>query len=150
MLSGWLDWLQRSVHIKCRGLSDEQAHATPLSTSPRMSMAAVVSHLTAVEKGWLQHSFLGERNTAASPTKEDAWAVEGRHIGEILAEYGARNVRSQEILTIHELDDFEAYAPAGAEIVTLRWIVNHLVEETARHLGHLDILREMADGTRGH
>lgn len=35
------------------------------------------------------------------------------------------------------------------EPVTLRWILFHLIEETARHNGHIDILRELADGTRG-
>jgi hypothetical protein len=41
----------------------------------------------------------------------------------------------------------EAWAPEGIELVSPRWIVTHLIEETARHLGHLDAMRELTDGT---
>ncbi|WP_281388987.1 DUF664 domain-containing protein [Kribbella qitaiheensis] len=57
--------------------------------------------------------------------------------------------RSREITATHDLDQLEASAPPGLELVSLRWIVSHLLEETARHLGHLDALRELADGTTG-
>ena len=50
----------------------------------------------------------------------------------------------------HDFDELEAYAPAGVELVSLRWIVGHVVEETARHLGHLDLIREALDGARGY
>jgi hypothetical protein len=47
----------------------------------------------------------------------------------------------------HRLDDQEAWAPPGPELVSLHRIVGHLLGETARHLGHLDALRQLTDGT---
>jgi hypothetical protein len=50
MLVGWLDWQHRSIEVKCAGLSDTAAHRAPLATSPDMTIAGLVSHLTAVER----------------------------------------------------------------------------------------------------
>lgn len=57
---------------------------------------------------------------------------------------------SREIVAAHDLDELEAFAPPGLELVSLRWILGHMVEETGRHLGHLDALRELADGVTGY
>ena len=64
--------------------------------------------------------------------------------------YDAQCERSRQITAAHDLGDIERYAPDGLPLVSLRWILGHLIEETARHLGHLDILRELTDGVRGY
>ena len=148
MLAGWLDWQHQTVGIKCDGLADVDAHQAPLATSPSMSIAGLVSHLTSVERDWLEGSFLGDAELLNSDP-DGGWNVSGRSLEELLISYRRRGTRTQEILAEYELEELEAYAPAGLELVSLRWIVTHLIEETGRHLGHLDLLREMVDGSRG-
>lgn len=145
MITGWLDWQRETVRIKCAGLDDEQARRRLLPTSPEMSVGALVSHLIAVERHWLVGSFLGE---PAGPLDDDGWA-DDEPLGILLDRYREQCEVSRRIAAEHDLDELERYAPVGMPMVTLRWILQHLIEETARHLGHLDILTELIDGRRG-
>jgi uncharacterized damage-inducible protein DinB len=143
MLNGWLDWQRQTVRLKCAALSDKDARRQLLpETSPQMSIAWLVHHLTSVELGWFIGSFLGEP-TPTTPSLSEPLAV-------LLDAYDAQCEISRRIVADHDLDDLERWAPEGLPLVSLRWILGHLTEETARHLGHLDILRELTDGTRGY
>ncbi|MEV6415364.1 DinB family protein [Kribbella sp. NPDC051718] len=146
MVGGWLDWQRATVRLKCEGLSDGQARLTPLPGSPRMCVAALVAHLRWVELSWFEVSFVGARELTAQDPLELA-DPPGTPLAVLLDEYDAQCARSREIVAGHQLDELEAWAPEGLELVSLRWIVGHLLEETARHLGHLDALRELIDGT---
>jgi len=148
MLAGWLDYQRSTVRLKCQGLSDEHARLAPLPASPRMTVATVVAHLRWVELAWFEVSFLGSRDLAAQDPLEFP-SPPKTPLDVLLDEYDAQCTRSREIVAAHQLDELEAWAPAGLELVSLRWIVGHLLEETARHLGHLDTLRELTDGTTG-
>ncbi|GAB3434083.1 DinB family protein [Flindersiella endophytica] len=152
MLTGWLDWQRTTVRLKCEGLSPAGAGQAPLPSSPLTTIAGVVSHLRWVEHHWFEVSFLGEPHrtpsTAGDPDAE--WRVDGSSLPALLDEYDKQCARSREIVAGHGLDELEAYAPPGIELVSLRWIVVHMIEETARHLGHLDALRELADETTGY
>ncbi len=53
----------------------------------------------------------------------------------LLADYAAQCERSDKIITAHSLDEPEAHVPEGNAVVSLRWIVCHMIEETARRLG---------------
>jgi hypothetical protein len=146
MLSGWLDFQRATVRLKCDGLSDAQARLAPLPSSPRMTVATLVAHLTWVEHSWFEVSFLGARELTAQDPFELP-SVPSAPLSRLLDDYDAQCVRSREIAAAHDFDDLEAWAPEGLELVSLRWIITHLLEETARHLGHLDTLRELTDGT---
>lgn len=152
MLTGWLDWQRATVRVKCEGLSETDARRAPLPSSPLMTIAGVVSHLRWVEYGWFEVSFLGEpdRGPSTSREPEAQWHVDGTPLAVLLDAYDRQCARSREIVAAHELDQLEAFAPPGLEMVSLRWIVVHMIEETARHLGHLDALRELADGVTGY
>ena len=63
--------------------------------------------------------------------------------------YRDQIARTDAIIARLDLDDRSHSRLRGGEHPTLRWVVLHLVEENARHNGHLDLLREIADGTRG-
>jgi len=153
MLTGWLDWQRATVPIKCEGLSEVDARRALLPSSPAMTIAGVVSHLRWVEHGWFETSFLGAPSREVSTADGDPLA-QGRPtdipLARLLGEYEAQCTRSREIVAAHDLDQLEAYAPPGLELVSLRWILGHMIEETARHLGHLDALRELADGSTGY
>lgn len=152
MLTGWLDWQRATVRLKCQGLSPAGAGQAPLPSSPLTTVVGVVSHLRWVEHHWFEVSFLGEAGRGpASPADPDAeWRVAGSSLPALLDAYDQQCERSREIVAAHDLDRIEAYAPPGIEPVSLRWILVHMIEETARHLGHLDALRELADGTTGY
>ena len=148
MLVGWLEWQQRTVKLKCDGLSETDARRVLLATSPDVTIAGLVGHLTSVERDWLEGSFLGSPELLGADNR-GGWRVEDQTLTELLAEYDRQTMRSQEILAEHDLDELEAYAPPDVDVVSLRWILTHLIEETGRHLGHLDILRELTDGLGG-
>lgn len=151
MLTGWLDWQRATVRMKCAGLSESDARRAPLPSSPLMTIAGLVSHLRWVEYGWFVVGFLGEPNRAPSADQDPAarWRVNGTTVRQLLDDYDLQCARSREIVAAHDLDQLEAHAPPGLELVSLRWILGHMIEETARHLGHLDALRELADGVTG-
>jgi hypothetical protein len=146
MLCGWLDWQRATVRLKVTDLDGGLAYAHFLPTSPRITIATVVSHLVGVEHGAFVTCFLGDDESA--PTAD--WDETETPLPELLDLYDTQCQRSRDIVAAHSLDDIERSAPPGCPLVSLRWIVGHLIEETARHLGHLDLLRELADGRRSY
>jgi uncharacterized damage-inducible protein DinB len=152
-LTTLLDYARDTVHAKCAGLSDEDARRAPLPGSPLMTISGLVSHLRWVETAWIEETLLGRAIDAPwtddDPDREFRIAVEVP-LAHLLAEYRAACVRHRDLVASLDLDTPSKGAlDWRAEPVTLRWILLHLTEETARHNGHLDILRELADGTRG-
>jgi len=137
---------------RCRALATDDASATPLTTSPVMSIAGVVNHLRWVEHWWIEHRFVGGPDlgpwTEESPDQE---FVDGARapIGDVLRAYEEQAARTERIIDTVHLDDRAAMPLRSGERPTLRWVLLHLIEENARHNGHLDILRELADGTTG-
>jgi hypothetical protein len=153
-LTGWLD-LQRSfVRMKCEGLSEEDAHRKLLPTSPLMTMAGLVAHLRWNEYSWFQLSLLGVPDTGQTPWTEGGHPdaemfVDDVPLGQLLDEYDAECARSNAAIAGLPLDAVER-GVADDKAASLRYILCHLIEETARHVGHLDIIRELLDGGTGY
>lgn len=153
ILTTMLDYTRDTVHAKCVGLSEEDARRAPLPGSPLMTISGLVNHLRWVEHGWIEVTLLG-RPKRAPWTDEDPdreWRIAARRpIAELLAEYRAACDQHRELVAALDLDTpSKGKLEWRTEPVTLRWILFHLIEETARHNGHLDILREIADGATG-
>ncbi len=151
-LVGWLDMQRAIIHWKCEGLSEGDAHRSVLATSPLMTMAGVVSHLRWVEHSWFEVLFLG--GPAEGPhfeeEPEDAdMMVEGIPLAQLLEEYERQCAVSNEIVAAHSLDDVGRHPDFGSAAASLRWMLIHMVEETARHAGHVDAIRELLDGEKG-
>ncbi|MEU1086633.1 DinB family protein [Streptomyces sp. NPDC005892] len=153
-LVGWLDLQRQILRWKCEGVSDEDARRPVVPTSPAMTMAGLVSHMRWTEHTWLEVAFLGgdkKANPAFDESREDAdWVTEGRPLAELLAEYEAQCARSNEIVAAASLDDIGQHTGFHAGGANLRWMLIHLIEETGRHAGHADIVRELLDGTKGY
>jgi uncharacterized damage-inducible protein DinB len=153
ILVQFLDYARDTVHAKCAGLSDADARRAPLPGSPLMTISGLVSHLRWVESAWIEKTLLGRTIdppwTDEDPDREFRIAVE-IPLAQLLADYRAACDRHRQLVAALDLDT-PSRGDLGwrAEPVTLRWILFHLVEETARHNGHIDILRELADGARG-
>ncbi len=152
VLTTFLDYARDTVHAKCAGLSDADARRAPLSGSPLMTISGLVSHLRWVESAWIEKNLLGGTIDAPwtddDPDREFRIAVEVP-LAQLLAEYRAACARHRELVASLDLDTPSKGDLWRAEPVTLRWVLLHLTEETARHNGHLDLLRELADGARG-
>lgn len=153
VLTTFLDYTRDTVHAKCAGVSESDARQAPLPSSPLMTISGLVSHLRWVETSWIEGRLLGRAIsppwTEDDPDAEFRIAVEVP-LGQLLAEYRATCARNRDLTASLDLDT-PSRGDLGwrSEPVTLRWILFHLTEETARHNGHIDILRELADGTRG-
>ncbi|MEV4178240.1 DinB family protein [Nonomuraea sp. NPDC049709] len=152
-LVGWLD-LQRSIILwKCEGLSEEDAHRPVLPTSPLMTVAGLVSHMRWTEHCWFEVLFQGG-DSAVNPQFDESaenadMRVEGVPSARLLDEYERQCQVSNEIVAAHSLDDL-GKSSFYDDPPTLRWMLIHMVEETARHAGQLDTIRELLDGTKGY
>ncbi|MBT2388582.1 DinB family protein [Streptomyces sp. ISL-1] len=152
-LVGWLDMQRAIIRWKCEGLSDADAHRSVLPASPRMTMAGVVSHMRWVENCWFEVLFLGR--PAKGPQFEDGpedadMMVEGIPLARLLEEYDRQCAVSNEIIAAHSLDEAGRHPDFDSAAASLRWMLIHMVEETARHAGHMDTIRELLDGETGY
>ena len=148
LLSGFLDWNRAVVEGKVRGLSWEDASRvmTPTGLSP----LGVVAHVASAEVGWFAETFAGE---PVDPDWEDHGSFRLRttdSVASVVAEYRDACARSRVIAdAASSLDELSVVADNNWGNVSLRWIFVHMIEETARHAGHLDLMREQIDGRTG-
>lgn len=154
VLAHWLDLYRETVLLKVAGLDAGQLCLRSVEPSS-MSLVGVVRHLTEVEAYWVREVLEGEPDvpdyyaTAASPDGEFDDVTEETALADVAA-YEREVASSRAIL--ERWPDVEAVARGrrrGKE-VNLGWILVHLVEEYARHLGHMDLLRERVDGRTGY
>ncbi|MGH9043570.1 MAG: DinB family protein [Acidimicrobiales bacterium] len=148
ILRAWLTHLRGSAEYKLEGLSYEQLRWTPTPTAN--SLGGIVLHLGYGERFWIRAVFTGEQtdlswtNNRYAPTfaVPDGWGVD-----ELVAFYKAETANVDQVLDgVYSLD---LRSKATIRPTTLRWILTHLVEETARHVGHMDLTRELIDGSIG-
>ncbi|MFE3591853.1 DinB family protein [Streptomyces niveus] len=152
-LTTFLDYARGTARAKCEGVSEENARKALLPGSPLMTMSGVINHLRWVEYYWFHVVFLGEEDRAPmtdeDPDREMRIAVDFP-LTQLLDEYAEQSSRYRELVAGSDLDKQAQRTIRNGVHVDLRWIMHHLTEETARHNGHLDILREMLDGATGH
>ena len=108
------------------------------------SLLWLVKHCTGAEARW----FLDRFAASAPPPEADA-LTDSDTIASVVAAYESMWSRITGIVAEHGLDEPARRMPDGEDSVNLRWILMHLLEETARHAGHADILREQVDGATG-
>lgn len=142
--------LQRQRDLVAWKLRDAPESALGAVTTPTgMSLHGVVRHLTNVERSWLREVFAGQEDLSYDWTEDDPdaeWRVpRGTTMTRLLADYAAESRRCDAVVSAAGSLD----AVARRRDLSLRWVLLHLVEETARHLGHVDLLREQADGSTG-
>lgn len=137
----WLRFLRGAVIRKVEGLSDEQARWTP--DGALICLLGIVNHLTQVEWRWIDGGMLGRETS-----RTDAEFAPGPEltVQAALAAYRERAAATEAaVLGMPSLDS-PCRWEEGAD---LRWVLLHLVNETARHAGHADATRELLDGTTG-
>ncbi|MFG2331640.1 DinB family protein [Streptomyces sp. NPDC048604] len=154
-LTTFLDYARATALAKCDGVSPEDARKAPLPDSPLMTLCGLISHLRWVEHHWVQVVFLGEDPagpltlaTDEDPDPEMRTAVDVP-LPQLLAEYEEQSARYRALLADLDLDATARRSIRDGRHVDLRWVILHLIEETSRHNGHLDIVRELVDGRTG-
>lgn len=147
-LTGFLDFLRQTILWKLSGLDEEALRRRPLPST--MSLLGMLKHLAYVERSWFQRVFAGQDVTFPwTETDPDAdWRIEATETAaDIVAFYEAEVTVSRRIVA--ETASLDALARRADEEVSLRWILTHMIEETARHCGHADLLREALDSATG-
>ncbi|MEU9704382.1 DinB family protein [Streptomyces sp. NPDC047981] len=154
-LNTFLDYARDTARAKCEGVSPEDARRSPLPDSPLMTLCGLISHLRWVEHWWVHVVFLGQEDggplaeaTEEDPDPEMRTAVDVP-LPQLLAEYEEQSARYRELLADHDLDAKAKRPIRDGRYVDLRWVYLHLIEETSRHNGHLDVVRELLDGRTG-
>jgi len=139
-----LDRHRDAVLWKLEGLGDDDLRRPMVPSGT--SLLGLVKHLAAVEYGWFCDTF--GREIEPLPFDDDDLRVRPEETTEdILAFYGRARAAADQ--AIDELDVEDTGTAWFGEAVSLRWVLIHMVEETARHAGHADILRELIDGMAG-
>lgn len=143
-----LDRHRDAVLWKLEGLGDDDLRRSLVPSGT--SLLGLVKHLGSVEYGWFCETF--GRQTEPLPYDEDdpdsdMRARPDETTEDILAFYGRARAAADK--AIAELDVEDTGTAWFGEAVTMRWVLIHMIEETARHAGHVDILRELIDGMAG-
>jgi Protein of unknown function (DUF664) len=143
-----LDRHRDAILWKLEGLSDTDLRKVMVPSGT--SLLGLVKHLAAVEYGWFCETF--GRETEPLPFDEDDpdadLRVEPEETTEdVLGFYGRARAAADRV--IGEVGLEETGTAWFGDAVSMRWVLIHMVEETARHAGHVDILRELIDGMVG-
>jgi uncharacterized damage-inducible protein DinB len=145
MLTGFLDWYRAVVKRKVADLSLQDA--SRIMTPTGLSPLGIVKHLAYAERGWFKARF------AAEEEKVDPDAVfriePGDTVASVLAFYRDSVTESRRIAAGASLEAISKSESPTYGFVSMRWILVHMLEETARHAGHLDLMREQIDGKTG-
>jgi uncharacterized damage-inducible protein DinB len=134
---------------KIEGLDLEGLRRSPVASGT--SLGGLVKHLAYVERHWFGASYGGLKlDFPWTDEDPDADFRLDSHetVASLTAFYHGECQRSREMVAANP--DLEHVVPASrGRMVSLRWILVHMIEETARHAGHADIIREMVDGAVG-
>jgi uncharacterized damage-inducible protein DinB len=145
VLLAYLNKMRDAVIRVSEGLTEQQVRRPGVPSGT--NLLGLVHHLTGVEEHWFQRVFLGEQVVADKSMQVPAGVTREQAV----AAYRQACARSDEI--VRSCADLSTRAavpnPGEEQRDSLRVILGHMIEETARHAGHADILREQIDGLTG-
>lgn len=128
------------------GLTDEQARMRP--TAGTLSIGGLIKHVAAMERSWLATV---QRTSYATDYVNGFTMLPDETLAELLADLEAAGRETESVVAGYDLDAAvpvpdAPWFPKDVENWSVRWVLAHLIEETARHAGHADIIREAIDG----
>ncbi|TXS35005.1 DinB family protein [Streptomyces sp. OR43] len=141
----FLDYLRESVLAKAAGVPEPAVRTAGVPSGT--SLLQLLKHLTATELNWFVWAYTG----AGHEPWDDEGAVSADDTApDVAAAYRAAIARANEaVLACTDLDRPGARSLRETPPPSMRWVLVHMIEETARHAGHADILREQIDGSVG-
>ncbi len=148
----YLDYYRSVIAAKLSGLSDDQLRESRLPSG--WSALELLKHLVFMERRWLVWGFAGEQvDEPWGDDRDGHWHVDqGETVDELLAALRTGGERTSALVTAADLADVAAMGgrfEPGRPPPTLAWILFHVLQEYARHAGHLDVVRELTDGAVG-
>jgi len=154
-LLGYLDQQRYVVRIAAYGLNDDQASATPAPSA--LSIGGIIKHLSAVERSWMDTVMQRHKSfNSADDYQENFRFGADDTLQSILDDYSQAASETRRI--VDSIPDLGQAVPIPKDVPwfpkdhdawSVRWVLLHLIEETARHAGHADIIREAVDGATG-
>ncbi len=152
-LMAYLEQQRHVLRVAAYGLTDEQARATP--TVSALSVGGLIKHCASVERAWMDDVLMRKRSGAEDEYESGFRLEPGETVADILALHRQAARETDEIVAgIADLGRpvpvprDAPWFPQDVEAWSVRWVLLHLIEETARHAGHADIVREAIDGAR--
>lgn len=141
----FLDYLRNAVAAKTADLAEQEARRPGVPSGT--SLLGLVKHLAAVEHNWFVWAYTG---AGEAPLDDEAPVSEGESVHDVLVAYRDAVARSNAVVaSCPDLIRPGARSLRETPPPSMRWILVHMIEETARHAGHADILREQIDGSTG-
>ena len=155
---GLLSYLRQqrdALRITSYGLSDEQARLRP--TAGTLSIGGLVKHVTDVERTWIGLVTQQPDDRDVAAYLEGFTMRDDESLADLLDDYAAAASETEKVVAnVTDLGQAVPvprgvpWFPADVEAWSVRWVLLHLIEETARHGGHADIVRESIDGATFH
>jgi uncharacterized damage-inducible protein DinB len=150
-LLGYLAQMRYVLRLTAYGLSEEQLRAAP--TASELTVGGLIKHCCSTEEGWLSTIRREPQSVDYDRYAGDFRLADGETIDEVFARYERAAEQTEKTITeIGDLDhriEIDHSVPWNRKDMThwtVRWILLHLIQETARHTGHADIIRESIDG----
>jgi uncharacterized damage-inducible protein DinB len=152
-LLAYLEQMRLVIRIAAYGLSDEQARLAP--TAGTLTVGGLIKHVAAVERTWVNTMFQRRPPTAEGQQDYEANFRLGpdETLAEALTNYDEAAKETDAVIAgITDLGQpvpvprDAPWFPKDVEAWSVRWVLLHLIQETARHAGHADIVRESIDG----
>jgi uncharacterized damage-inducible protein DinB len=158
-LREFLAYHQSAFVAVAYGLTDEQARSTPSVSS--LSIGGLIKHIIGVQKSWMQRVAVAPNEPPADdrPFEERAQEYQEQYqmrpdetLAELLDALITQNAESLRLLETADLDTAvpvprdAPWFPDDVDTWSVRWVLQHLIAELARHAGHADIIRESIDG----
>jgi uncharacterized damage-inducible protein DinB len=137
----WLAFLRGAVLRKATGVDERQARWRP--DGKLLPLIGIVNHLTGVERRWIDREMLGGH---ADKPADEYEPGPGLTIGAAITAYEERAAATDD--AVRRIGDLTTPCRYG-DRTDLRFVLVHLINETARHAGHADAVRELLDGTVG-
>ncbi|MEO3939192.1 DUF664 domain-containing protein [Dermatophilaceae bacterium Soc4.6] len=151
VLLGYLAYFRSVVSSKVADLDESTARASSLPSG--WSPLELVHHLVHVERRWLDWGFEGQAiDDPWADQRDGRWHVPvGLTVGDLLETLDDRAELTRKVVLAHRLDELGRPSErwAGQPPASLERVLLHLVQEYARHAGHLDVVREILDGEQG-
>ncbi|HLX88370.1 MAG TPA: DinB family protein [Acidimicrobiales bacterium] len=155
LLSAYLDLQRETMLRKADGLDQRQLASRHLPSG--LTLAGLLYHLALVEEFWMEVRFAGlparEPWAAVDFDEDPDWEFRTAltlEPDELRTRYRDACERSRHVVVgASDLDQLSVVARREGDLFSLRWVLLHLIEETARHAGHADLLREAIDGQTG-
>ena len=148
---GYLDFYRTKLLDKVNGLPGNELRHSRLPSG--WTPVELLRHLTFVEMRWVEWGFEGRAVAAPwGDTREGRWYVPAEEsLSQLTTALVTQGERTRAVIESHDLSEIGQPGPRwnGADPPTLERILFHLLQEYARHLGHLDIVAELADASVG-